>query len=48
MVNVLFGYESDNWSINVWVCNLFDEDVLICGFEFGNDLLDGYIIYIYI
>lgn len=42
LVNASLGYESENWSINAWARNLFDEDVPTRGFEFGNDPLDGY------
>ena len=47
LVNASFGYESDNWSINAWARNLFDEDVPTRGFEFGNDPLDGYTTHTY-
>ncbi|MCF7517539.1 MULTISPECIES: TonB-dependent receptor [Pseudoalteromonas] len=47
LVNASFGYESDNWSINAWARNLFDEDVPTRGFEFGNDPLDGYATHTY-
>lgn len=47
LVNTSFGYEGDNWSINAWARNLFDEDVPTRGFEFGNDPLDGYTTHTY-
>jgi len=47
LVNASFGYEGDNWSINAWARNLFDEDVPTRGFEFGNDPLDGYTTHTY-
>lgn len=47
LVNASFGYESDNWSINAWARNLFDENVPTRGFEFGNDPLDGYATHTY-
>ncbi len=47
LVNASFGYEGDNWSINAWARNLFDEDIPTRGFEFGNDPLDGYTTHTY-
>ncbi|QMW14895.1 TonB-dependent receptor [Pseudoalteromonas sp. MT33b] len=47
LVNASLGYESENWSINAWARNLFDEDVPTRGFEFGNDPLDGYTTHTY-
>ena len=47
LVNASFCYEGDNWSINAWARNLFDEDVPTRGFEFGNDPLDGYTTHTY-
>ncbi|WP_421419245.1 TonB-dependent receptor [Pseudoalteromonas lipolytica] len=47
LVNASLGYESENWSINAWARNLFDEDVPTRGFEFGNDPLDGYATHTY-
>ncbi|WP_404342378.1 TonB-dependent receptor [Pseudoalteromonas mariniglutinosa] len=42
LVSASFGYEADNWRINAWARNVFDEDVPTRGFEFGNNPLDGY------
>lgn len=42
MIHVAVGYESDRWSLRLWVRNLTDEDVAVRGFFFGNDPRDGY------
>ena len=31
------GYETDRWAVYAWSRNLFDEDYLIRGFNFGNE-----------
>jgi outer membrane receptor protein involved in Fe transport len=31
------GYETDRWSVYAWSRNVFDEDYLIRGFNFGNE-----------
>ena len=31
------GYEGENWMIELWARNLFDEDYAVRGFYFGNE-----------
>jgi iron complex outermembrane receptor protein len=37
LVNGRVGYATDNWSIQVWVRNLFDRQYAVRGFYFGNE-----------
>ena len=37
LANARVGFESGNWSLQVWARNLFDEDYTVRGFFFGNE-----------
>ena len=37
LVNARVGYESDDWTLQLWARNLFDETYAVRGFYFGNE-----------
>ena len=37
LANARVGYETDNWSVQLWVRNLFDRHYAVRGFYFGNE-----------
>jgi outer membrane receptor protein involved in Fe transport len=37
LVNARVGYEADDWSVQLWARNLFDEKYAVRGFYFGNE-----------
>ena len=37
LVNARVGYEQDDWTLQLWVRNLFDETYAVRGFYFGNE-----------
>ena len=37
LVNARAGFEGENWIIELWVRNLFDEQYAVRGFYFGNE-----------
>ncbi len=37
LAHARLGYESDGWSVSVWVRNVFDESYAVRGFYFAND-----------
>jgi outer membrane receptor protein involved in Fe transport len=42
LANVTLTYSENNWKINLWMRNIFNEDYATRGFYFGNDPRDGY------
>jgi outer membrane receptor protein involved in Fe transport len=37
LVNARIGYATDNWLLQLWARNLFDENYAVRGFFFGNE-----------
>jgi iron complex outermembrane receptor protein len=37
LINLTFGYEQPDWSIQMWARNLFDQRYAVRGFYFGNE-----------
>ena len=37
LANARVGYETGNWSVQLWVRNLFDRHYAVRGFYFGNE-----------
>ena len=37
MLNTRLGYETDRWTTQLWVRNVFDERYAVRGFYFGNE-----------
>ncbi|MEM7432409.1 MAG: TonB-dependent receptor [Pseudomonadota bacterium] len=37
LVNARVGYDAEQWSVELWARNLFDEDYAVRGFFFGNE-----------
>jgi outer membrane receptor protein involved in Fe transport len=37
LVNARAGYEADDWTLQIWARNLFDEHYAVRGFYFGNE-----------
>ena len=42
LINASLSYYGDNWSVTAWGRNLADKDIVVRGFRFGNNPLDGY------
>ncbi|MCG9767403.1 TonB-dependent receptor [Pseudoalteromonas piscicida] len=42
LINASLSYYGDNWSLTAWGRNLADEDIVVRGFRFGNNPLDGW------
>ncbi|MGI9272712.1 MAG: TonB-dependent receptor [Woeseiaceae bacterium] len=37
LAHARIGYETDDWSVQLWAQNLFDKDYVVRGFYFGNE-----------